>query len=51
MIRETGAQIRPTAALRPFIGRPVTVASVRTGVPMEPNATGAVLASRQTPAA
>ena len=37
--------------LNAIVGRPVTLARVITGVPMEPNATGAVFASRQMPAA
>ena len=45
------AHSRPTIALRPATGRPVTFASVVTGMPMDPNATGAVFASRQMPAA
>ena len=32
-------------------GKPVMPASVTTGIPMEPKATGAVFASRQMPAA
>ena len=42
---------RPTIALSGSTGRPVTLASVVTGMPIEPKATGAVLASRQMPAA
>ena len=45
------AQSRPTIALSARTGRPVTLASVVTGMPMDPNATGAVFASRQMPAA
>ena len=50
-ISDTGAQIRPTSCESRARGNPVTVASVVRGMPMEPNATGAVLASRQIPAA
>ena len=50
-INEIGAQMRPTPALRRSIGKPVIAVSVTIGVPMEPNATGAVLASKQIPAA
>src|SRR5712691_1163683 len=50
-MRDTGAQIRPTAALRRSRGKPVVVASVNTGVAIEPKATGAVLASKQIAAA
>ena len=45
------AQRRPTIALSAITGSPVTLASVITGMPIDPNATGAVLASRQIPAA
>jgi len=51
MTTEIIAQRRPTIALTAASGRPVTLASVTTGIPMEPNATGAVFASRQMPAA
>ena len=51
MNSETGAQIRPTFALRSRSGKFVIPASVITGMPIEPNATGAVFASRQIPAA
>ena len=51
MMMEIIAHSRPTIALSARTGRPVTVASVVTGMPMDPNATGAVLASRQMPAA
>ncbi len=47
-MRETGAQIRPTTPLTRSTGSPVTAASVMTGMPMEPNATGAVLASKHS---
>src|SRR3954464_13752609 len=49
--RETGAQILPTSALSWPSGRLVTVASVTSGVPMAPKATGEVLAIRQMAAA
>src|SRR5437667_12734486 len=48
MNSETGAQIRPTPALNRSKGRPVVALSVRIGVAIDPKATGAVLASRQT---
>src|SRR5579884_3768809 len=51
IITEIMAQIRPTMALRWLTGSDVMPASVMTGMPIEPNATGAVLASRQIPAA
>ena len=51
MTIEIMAQRRPTIALRSRTGSPVTFASVTTGMPIDPNATGAVLASRQIPAA
>ena len=52
MNMEIIAHSRPTIALRaPSTGRPVTSASVVTGMPIDPNATGAVFASRQMPAA
>ncbi len=51
MNSETGAQRRPTPALRRSTGRPVVTASVVMGMAMEPKATGAVLASRQIAAA
>jgi len=41
----------PTMPLSESTGRPVTLASVVTGMPIDPKATGAVLASRQMPAA
>ena len=50
-INETGAQMRPTAELNWSSGRPVVAASVKMGVPIEPKATGAVLARRQRHAA
>ena len=46
-MRETGAQRLPTAALSLSSGRPVVPASVTSGMAIDPNATGAVLASRQ----
>jgi hypothetical protein len=51
MMMETIAQSRPTMAESGSTGSPVTAASVVTGMPMAPKATGAVLASRQMPAA
>ena len=51
MKSDTGAQIRPTLALRSASGKPVMPAKVITGMPMDPKATGAVLANRQMPAA
>jgi hypothetical protein len=45
------AHIRPVIALSESRGRLVTLARVKMGVPIEPNATGAVFASRQIPAA
>ena len=51
MNSETIAHSRPTMALSCICGRPVMLASVTTGMPIDPNATGAVLASRQMPAA
>ena len=45
------AHSRPTIALSDSRGSPVTPASVVTGMPIDPKATGAVLASRQMPAA
>ena len=51
MNSDTGAQMRPTSALSDGSGRFVTPASVTSGVPMAPNATGAVLAMRQMAAA
>ena len=51
MKRDTGAQIRPTPALRRSTGSCVTCASVVTGMPIDPNATGAVFARRQMAAA
>ena len=43
--------MRPTAALSRASGKPVTVASVTSGTPIEPNATGDVFASKQSAAA
>jgi hypothetical protein len=48
---ETGAQMRPTHALNCISLKPVMRASVTTGTPMEPKATGAVFANKQMPAA
>ena len=51
MMTEIIAQSLPVIALSGIDGMPVTLASVVMGMPIEPNATGAVLASRQMPAA
>ena len=51
MNNEIGAQMRPTQALNAASSNPVMRAKVTTGIPIEPNATGAVFASRQIPAA
>ena len=51
MMTDTIAHSRPTIADSGSTGSPVTAASVVTGMPIDPNATGAVLASRQMPAA
>src|SRR6185437_12079661 len=51
MNNESGAHTRPTFALRLLSGSPVIPASVTSGMPIAPNATGAVLASRQIAAA
>ncbi len=51
MNSDTGAQILPTSALSVASGSFVTPASVTSGVPMAPNATGAVFAIRQIAAA
>ena len=51
MMTEIIAQSLPVIALSGIDGMPVTLASVVIGMPIEPNATGAVLASRQMPAA
>ena len=48
---ETGAQIRPTHCDSVSSSMPVVPASVTTGMPIEPKATGAVFASKQMPAA
>ena len=50
-ISETNGSCRP--AITPIVcaGMPVTAASVRIGVPIAPNATGAVLAMSDRPAA
>ncbi len=47
----SGAQICPTWALKSISGRFVTPASVTSGTPIAPNATGAVLAINAMPAA
>src|ERR1035437_9462213 len=44
---ESGAVRRPATALNRARGNPVMPASVMTGMPIDPNATGAVFASRQ----
>src|SRR5215831_14059629 len=49
--REIGAQMRPTPALNRSRGSPVVTASVVIGIAIDPNATGAVFASRQIAAA
>jgi hypothetical protein len=46
-MNEMGAQILPTSALSLSTGKLVMAATVITGIPMAPKATGAVLASRQ----
>ena len=51
MNSETGAQMRPTPALNRSNGSPVVTARVVIGIAIDPNATGAVLASRQIAAA
>jgi hypothetical protein len=51
MKTDTIAHRRPTIELNACNGSPVTLASGTTGMPIDPNATGAVLASRQIPAA
>ena len=51
MNTETMALRVPTMALNCITGSPVTLASVVMGMPIDPNATGAVLASKQMPAA
>ena len=51
MKKLTGAQSCPTLALSWSTGSPVTAPSVRIGVPIDPNATGAVFANRQIAAA
>jgi hypothetical protein len=50
-IRAKNGSWRPTIALRVSTGRLVTPARVRIGVPMAPNATGAVLPISDSPAA
>jgi hypothetical protein len=51
MTTEIIALRRPTIALSRRTGSPVMPASVVTGMPIDPKATGAVFASRQMPAA
>ena len=51
MITEIMAQTLPTIALNDIVGKLVMPASVMTGMPIEPKATGAVFANRQMPAA
>ena len=51
MISEIGGRIRPDAWLSNSTSRPVTPASVLIGTPIDPQATGAVLAIRQSSAA
>ena len=56
MKSEIVAHSRPTIALSGIshwaaLAPPVTLASVVTGIPIDPKATGAVFASRQMPAA
>ena len=51
MSSEIGGKIRPEVALSASTSRPVTELSVRIGVPIAPQATGAVLAIRQSKAA
>ena len=51
MITERIGRILPDVALRAWTSSPVTMLSVRMGVPMAPQATGAVLAIRQSRAA
>jgi hypothetical protein len=50
-ISETGAQMRPMPALSLANDSPVVLAKVIAGMPIDPNATGAVFASRQIAAA
>ena len=47
----SGGRMRPVIALNCISGSPVTPASVRIGLPTPPQATGAVLATRQSTAA
>ena len=51
IVTEIMAHSRPVMALSGSTGRPVTFASVVMGMPIDPKATGAVLAIRQMPAA
>jgi hypothetical protein len=51
MNTDIGAQMRPTHCDSVSSSMPVVFASVVTGIPIDPNATGAVFASRQMPAA
>ena len=48
---ESGGRIRPVMALKAVSGSPVTPARTRIGLPTPPQATGAVLATRQSVAA
>src|SRR5206468_4573596 len=50
-ISETNGSCRPAMIPIVVAGMPVTAASVRIGVPIAPNATGAVLAISESPAA
>ena len=50
-IADKGGKIRPVMALRAASGKPVTPARTRIGLPTPPQATGAVLATRQSVAA
>ena len=51
IISDKGGKIRPEVALNALTSSPVTLLSVRIGVPIAPQATGAVLAIRQSVAA
>ena len=48
---ETNGSWRPTIFEISNASRPVTCPATRMGIPIEPNATGAVFATRQSPAA
>ena len=50
-ISESGGRMRPAIALNCTSGNPVTAASTRIGLPTPPQATGAVLAIKQSVAA